>query len=75
MHAVVWAKFSQNPELGKKLLETGDRYLEERNWWGDKFWSVYQGEGQNLLGKIIMDIRARLAKASAATVRPNRQPK
>jgi ribA/ribD-fused uncharacterized protein len=72
MRAVVWAKFSQNPELGKKLLESGERYLEERNWWGDKFWGVYQGEGQNLLGKIIMDTRARLAKESAATVRPKK---
>jgi ribA/ribD-fused uncharacterized protein len=66
MRAVIWAKFSQNPELAKKLLATGDRYLEETNWWGDKFWGVYRGEGQNLLGKIIMDTRARLAKESAA---------
>ena len=60
MRAVVWAKFSQNPELAKKLLATRDRYLEETNWWGDKTWGVYRGEGQNLLGKIIMDTRARL---------------
>src|SRR5690349_4254843 len=26
MHEIVWAKFSQNLELGKKLLATGDRY-------------------------------------------------
>ena len=66
MREVVWAKFSQNPELAKKLLATGDRYLEETNWWGDKVWGVYQGEGQNLLGKILMEARARLAKESAA---------
>ena len=66
MREVVWAKFSQNPELAKKLLATGDRYLEETNWWGDSFWGVYRGEGQNLLGKIVMDTRARLAKESAA---------
>jgi ribA/ribD-fused uncharacterized protein len=66
MRAIIWAKFSQNPELAKKLLATGDHYLEETNWWGDKIWGVYQGEGQNLLGKIIMDARARLAKESAA---------
>ena len=62
MREVVWAKFSQNPELAKKLLATGDRYLEETNWWGDKIWGVDGGEGQNLLGKIIMEARARLAK-------------
>ena len=65
MREVVWAKFSQNPELGKKLLATGDRYLEETNWWGDRLWGVYQGEGENLLGKILMETRARLAKESA----------
>ena len=66
MHEIVWAKFSQNPELGKKLLATGDRYLEETNWWGDKVWGVYHGEGQNLTGKVLMDTRARLAKENAA---------
>jgi ribA/ribD-fused uncharacterized protein len=66
MREVVWGKFSQNPELAKKLLATGDRYLEETNWWGDKIWGVYRGEGQNLLGKIIMETRARLAKEGTA---------
>lgn len=66
MREVVWAKFSQNPELAKKLLATGDRYLEETNWWGDQLWGVYKGEGQNLLGKILMETRALLAKESTA---------
>ena len=66
MREVVWAKFSQNLELGKKLLATGERYLEETNWWGDKLWGVYKSEGENLLGKILMDARARLAKESTA---------
>jgi len=62
MREISWAKFSQNTELGNKLLATGERYLEETNWWGDDTWGVYQGKGENLLGKILMDIRARLAK-------------
>jgi ribA/ribD-fused uncharacterized protein len=66
MREIVWAKFSQNPELAKKLLATGDRYLEETNWWGDKVWGVYQGEGENLTGKVLMDTRARLTKERAA---------
>ena len=66
MREVVWAKFSQNPELAKKLLATGDRYLEETNWWGDKIWGVHQGAGKNLLGQILMETRAHLAKESAA---------
>lgn len=60
MREVLWAKFSQNPELAAQLLATGDRLLEETNWWGDKIWGVFQGEGQNLLGKQLMEIRARL---------------
>lgn len=62
MREVVTAKFAQNPELAKKLAATGDRLLEETNWWGDKIWGVFQGEGQNQLGKLLMDVRARLAK-------------
>jgi len=53
-------------ELAKKFLATGDRYLEETNWWGDKVWGVYRGQGHNLTGKVLMDIRARLAKERAA---------
>ena len=32
-------KFTRNDDLRQKLLDTGDRYLEETNWWGDKFWA------------------------------------
>jgi ribA/ribD-fused uncharacterized protein len=66
MKEVLWAKFSQNPDLAAKLLATGERVLEETNWWGDKIWGVYQGEGQNLLGKQLMEVRARLAAAKTA---------
>jgi len=68
MREISWAKFSQNAELGKKLLATGDRYLEETNWWGDITWGVYRGEGENLLGKILMEVRAALAKERAAAL-------
>ncbi len=66
MREVLWAKFSQNPKLAEKLIATGDRVLEETNWWGDKIWGVYKGEGQNLLGKQLMEIRARLVEERAA---------
>ena len=62
MREVVRAKFTQHPDLAAKLLATGERYLEETNWWGDKVWGVYQGVGQNLLGKILMDLRNNLRK-------------
>jgi ribA/ribD-fused uncharacterized protein len=60
MREITQAKFTQNPGLAAKLLDTGDRELEELNWWGDKFWGTVQGEGRNMLGKILMEVRAEL---------------
>lgn len=57
MEEFVWAKFIQNPELGRKLIATGDAELIEGNNWGDKFWGVCKGGGENKLGKILMAIR------------------
>jgi ribA/ribD-fused uncharacterized protein len=47
--------------LRDKLLETGDRHLEEGNGWGDTFWGVSGGIGRNELGRILMETRARLS--------------
>lgn len=60
MYEVCYAKFSQNEDLKKKLLETGDKYLEEGNTWGDKEWGTSNGVGKNKLGKILMRIRDEL---------------
>lgn len=54
---VVRAKFSQNPELAQKLVETGDLYLEEGNTWGDRTWGTVNGSGANWLGLILMKVR------------------
>lgn len=62
MKDIVKAKFVQNPELARKLLETKDAYIEEGNTWSDRFWGTYLGEGQNHLGKIIMEVRSELQK-------------
>lgn len=49
---------AQNPNNFQKLIETGDRYLEETNWWGDRFWGKdLEGNGENTLGRILMQIR------------------
>lgn len=37
MYDVVKAKFSQNKKLKQRLLNTGDKHLEEGNTWGIKF--------------------------------------
>lgn len=49
----------EHPVFRKKLLATGNREIQEGNYWGDKFWGIClkTGEGQNNLGKIIMNIR------------------
>jgi len=52
-----------NPENYHLLITTGDKYLEERNWWGDLYWGADKdGNGENMLGKILMEIREELKK-------------
>ena len=45
-----------------KLLATGDSYLEEGNWWHDCYWGcdIKTREGENNLGKIIMEVRSEI---------------
>jgi ribA/ribD-fused uncharacterized protein len=57
MRALLAQKFSQGSELGEKLKETGDCQIIEGNYWGDVFWGVCKGRGQNWLGKLIMEQR------------------
>lgn len=72
MRALITQKFepSLNPELSTLLRATGDKFLEETNWWCDTFWGVYRttaaepGVGHNTLGRILMDVRAMLSIAS-----------
>lgn len=54
-------KFENNSHLRQMLLMTEDAHLEERNSWGDTFWGTdVNGQGENHLGKILMDIREEL---------------
>ena len=62
MYSVVFDKFSRNSDLKKLLIETGNKYLEETNHWGDIFYGVCNGVGLNILGKILMDVRSVLGK-------------
>lgn len=45
------------PQFKAKLIDTGEMEILESNHWGDKFWGVCDGVGENHLGKIIMKIR------------------
>lgn len=60
MYEICMCKFLQNPELRQALLETGDCILVEENTWGDSFWGTVNGHGENQLGQILMDVRAKL---------------
>jgi len=53
----------QDPVLQQLLLDTGDQEIIEGNTWGDTFWGVCDGVGENHLGKIIMKIRKELKNA------------
>ncbi|RSM68688.1 hypothetical protein DL991_41195 [Amycolatopsis sp. WAC 01375] len=68
MQDVIEAKFT-DPALRTRLLETGNALLVERNTWHDQTWGCcscprHQAvPGRNLLGRYLMDHRARLASA------------
>lgn len=60
MYSIVFDKFTRNSKLGDQLIETGDKYLEETNYWKDTFWGVCNGVGKNWLGRILMDVREQI---------------
>lgn len=60
MREVCKYKFFNHPELAKKLMETGKKYLEETNYWNDCFYGGCKGYGLNHLGRILMNIRTEL---------------
>jgi ribA/ribD-fused uncharacterized protein len=62
MKDILRAKVSQHEYVYKKLLDTGDRLLVEDSW-RDSFWGWGPDKtGQNMLGKLWMEIRAELRK-------------
>lgn len=61
MKILVTRKFF-DPELARKLLATRDTPLVEGNHWGDTFWGVCRGVGENHLGKILMEVREELRR-------------
>ena len=58
-------KFSR-PGMGNLLRETGDAYLLEGNYWHDNFWGSCTckrcgNKGQNMLGKLLMQVRSEIS--------------
>lgn len=60
MRLLVEQKFSPGTDLADKLMATGDGKLIEGNHWGDTFWGVCRGVGQNHLGELLMQQRQML---------------
>lgn len=50
----------ENQYMKRKLLATGNEPLIENNRWNDTFWGVCNGVGNNMLGKLLMQIRDEL---------------
>ena len=61
MEELLYQKFAPNTLLGNLLLGTKTAHLEEGNYWGDHYWGVCNGRGENHLGKLLMKIRKELA--------------
>lgn len=60
MREAVLAKFTQHPDIRAILLSTGEARLVEHTT-NDKYWADGgNGSGQNRLGQILMEMRARL---------------
>lgn len=57
MLLVVFEKFRQNPDILQKLLDTENQKLVAVSITKESFWGTLNGEGKNILGKILMYIR------------------
>lgn len=59
MYDIVMSKFTTEP-LRSMLIATGGAELIEGNTWGDRYWGVCRGVGENRLGQLLMRVRDRL---------------
>ena len=53
---------SRNYPLLLKLIATYPQELVEGNHWGDTFWGVCRGVGQNNLGKLLVQVREEITE-------------
>jgi len=64
MRQILRAKVEQHEYVRRKLLQTGDRELIENSWRDDIWGWGPNRDGQNMLGKLWMEIRAALREAT-----------
>lgn len=65
MRWIVKRKFAEHPDLAAKLIGIDGEIVED-NTWGDRFWGRVDGQGENWLGKILMEVRDELRQSSPA---------
>lgn len=51
------------PDLRDKLLATENATLIEGNTWGDTYWGVCRGIGDNTLGVLLMQVRSEIKRS------------
>ena len=74
MRDILRAKAEQHEYVRRKLLATGDRELVEDSW-RDDFWGWGPNhDGQNMLGKLWMEVRAELTANAELTGSLEAQP-
>lgn len=61
MEDLLRIKFS-SPKMAHQLLDTRDHDLVEGNTWGDRFWGICNGKGENHLGRLLMKVRQDLIR-------------
>ena len=66
MEMLLRQKFAR-PALREQLLNTQDSILINGNNYGDTFWGVCKGEGQNQLGRLLMKIRQEIIEEERRT--------
>ena len=71
MRSLLCRKF-EDIDLLHKLRSTRPCVLIEGNTWGDRFWGVSDGDGENHLGRLLMEIRdGRPYNAPKAPIEPH----
>jgi predicted NAD-dependent protein-ADP-ribosyltransferase YbiA (DUF1768 family) len=61
MKRLLRSKFAA-PELRAKLVASGEKHLSHQGEGGDPFWDAPGGEGENSLGRLLMELRGEMAR-------------
>lgn len=60
MYDLLWIKF-HDPKMRDLLIATGDAVINKENNDGEIYWGTCKGVGKGKIGKMLMEIRERLA--------------